>query len=106
MARRLVSLGPRYVLVKGGHGDGDRSEDVLTDGKQVWRLESPRLEGPTHGAGCVLSAALTAWLARGEDVVEAVRRAKSLTWLSIVRRLHLGAGSPIANPSRTLGPDK
>jgi hydroxymethylpyrimidine/phosphomethylpyrimidine kinase len=75
----LLALGARAVLVTGGHLDEAGAPDLLLagDGVPVW-LEGERLHGRnTHGTGCVLSAAITARLARGETLDEAVRAAKT-----------------------------
>ncbi len=66
------------VLVKGGHGEGDSSVDVLCDGASVCRFAMPRIENPvsTHGTGCSLAAAIAAELALGRDLESAVAGAK------------------------------
>jgi len=75
-ARALVALGTRAALVKGGHLAGD-AVDVLYDGRGFRELGAPRQEGRRlHGTGCVLSAAITAGLAHGSDLAEAVAEAK------------------------------
>jgi hydroxymethylpyrimidine/phosphomethylpyrimidine kinase len=75
-ARALVALGARAALVKGGHLAGD-AVDVLWDGRGFRELAAPRSGGRRlHGTGCVLSAAITAGLARGKDLAEAVAEAK------------------------------
>ncbi len=97
-ARALASLGPRYVVVKGGHLEGG-AVDVLFDGTRIERLEARRIQTPhTHGTGCVFSAAITAALARGDDVPEAVRAAKAFITRAIEAALPLGRGHGPANP--------
>jgi len=82
-ARALVALGARAALVKGGHLAGD-AVDVLYDGRGFRELGAPRQEGRRlHGTGCVLSAAITAGLARGSDLAEAVAEAKRFVTLAI-----------------------
>lgn len=78
---RIARLGPKAVLVKGARFGGVEATDVLwLDGK-VQRMSSPFVDTPhTHGTGCTLSAAITAWLAQGVPLVESVQRAKD--WLS------------------------
>jgi hydroxymethylpyrimidine/phosphomethylpyrimidine kinase len=71
-ARCLHAMGPRYVLVKGGHLDGTRVVDILFDGRTVEELERERIPASPHGTGCVLSAAITAHLAEGQGIGEAV----------------------------------
>jgi len=77
-ARRLLALGARAVLVKGGHGTGPSSVDHLViGGGEGRRLTAPRIATRnTHGTGCTLSAAIAAGLARGMPLVEAVTAAK------------------------------
>jgi hydroxymethylpyrimidine/phosphomethylpyrimidine kinase len=75
-AERLAGMGPRNVLVKGGHLEGAIVTDVLltADGFEVF--EKPRLDTrATHGTGCTLSSAIAALLAQGCEVREAVGRA-------------------------------
>ncbi len=75
-AREIHALGPRYVVVKGGHSDSDPI-DVFFDGDNFVELQAERLHTRhTHGTGCTFSAAITAFIARGWSVEEAVRRAK------------------------------
>lgn len=77
-AEALLALGPRGVLLKGGHLDGPRSPDLLADdGTRVW-LEGERVATTrTHGTGCTLSSALATGLGRGEPPETAARRAKA-----------------------------
>jgi len=75
-ARRIAALGPRYVLVKGGHAPGD-PVDLLFDGHAFREYPGERIATTsTHGTGCTLSAAIAAYLARGLPVEAAIARAK------------------------------
>ncbi len=75
-AAAIHEMGPRYVVVKGGHLTGD-SVDVLYDGREYRHFPSPQVETRnTHGTGCTFASAIAAGLAKGLDVAEAVRRAK------------------------------
>lgn len=75
-ARRIQALGPSAVLVTGGCGEGPGVVDGLLDGRTWYRFEAPRADiPPACGAGGLLSAAVTAWLARGETLPDAVSRA-------------------------------
>jgi len=79
--RRLLSMGCRAVLIKGGHGQGAESVDYLIDDARTVALAAPRVATQnTHGTGCSLSSAIAAGLARGEHLETAVRNAK--TWIS------------------------
>jgi hydroxymethylpyrimidine/phosphomethylpyrimidine kinase len=82
-ARLIHALGPRYVLVKGGHLPGDRVVDLLFDGHAFIRREAPRIAGEFHGTGCTLSSAIAAGLARGLAVPEAVSTAQRYIALAI-----------------------
>jgi len=76
-AEILLKAGVGAVLVKGGHGKGPESTDLLLDGNSLIRLSRPRIDTPnTHGTGCTLSAAIAAGLARGLPLAEAVAQAR------------------------------
>lgn len=95
-ARRLVTLGARAVLIKGGHGRGETSTDhlVTADGSSR-RFSAPRLATRnTHGTGCTLSAAVAAGLARGLGLADAVAAAKDYLTAAIgaADRLAIGGG--------------
>jgi len=95
-ARRIHVLGPRYVLVKGGHLT-DSATDLLWDGKTVERFPAPRIAGgPTHGTGCTLSAALAASLARRTPLRDAVREAKAYVTAAIREGFSPGRGARVA----------
>ena len=80
-ADAMHEMGAGSVLVKGGHGEGAEARDLLSTGREKTWLSEPRIAtGNTHGTGCSLSSAIAAHLARGEDMAEAVRRAKH--WLT------------------------
>jgi hydroxymethylpyrimidine/phosphomethylpyrimidine kinase len=94
-AERLLALGCRAVLVKGGHGRGAESIDIFFDGEVELRLPAPRMDTRnTHGTGCTLSSAIAAGLARGLHLVEAVAEAKAYVTLAISAsdRLMIGHG--------------
>jgi hydroxymethylpyrimidine/phosphomethylpyrimidine kinase len=92
-AEALSALGCRAVLVKGGHAGGEQAVDVFVHAGKVTRFETPRLDTPhTHGAGCTLSAAITALLASGAPLVTAVERAKRYIWRALQGGLSLGVG--------------
>ena len=94
-AADLLALGCHAVLLKGGHLVGDASDDLLlTTGGATW-LSAARHPGKnTHGTGCTLSAAITAGLARGLALVDAVHAAKDYIGAAIAAadRLHVGSG--------------
>jgi hydroxymethylpyrimidine/phosphomethylpyrimidine kinase len=77
-AERILALGPRAVLIKGGHGQGRDSVDLLVDAAGCRRFAAPRVATEnTHGTGCTLSSAIAAGLAKGLALVEAVEEAKA-----------------------------
>jgi len=91
-ARRIHALGPRHVLVKGGHLEGD-ALDLLWDGRDFTELSVPRVDSPnTHGTGCTFSAAIAAGLALGQSLLEAVRRAKAYVTRAIQEGFQAGRG--------------
>ena len=76
-AEALVGLGARAVLMKGGHLEGGRSNDLLLSAGSVTRFEAERIDTKnTHGTGCTLSAAIAALLPQSDSIEEAVERAK------------------------------
>jgi len=95
----ILGFGPMAVLVKGGHLAGDRSDDLFLDGERVMWVEGERIDTPnTHGTGCVLSAAIAAHLARGDDLLTAVRKGKAFVTEAIRRALPLGQGIGPVDP--------
>ena len=92
-ARRLHGRYGCGVLVKGGHLRGLREAiDILFDGRQEWLLSAPFVRGvSTHGSGCTYSAAVTAWLARGRSLPEAVRAAKDYITQAIASSVRVGS---------------
>jgi hydroxymethylpyrimidine/phosphomethylpyrimidine kinase len=91
----LLALGPRSVVVKGGHLDGAESTDYFSDGATLLRLKAPRVRtANTHGTGCTFAAAVAAYLAWGLELSEAVRRAKEYVSAAIAAAatLRLGGG--------------
>jgi hydroxymethylpyrimidine/phosphomethylpyrimidine kinase len=99
-ARAVHALGPSWVLVKGGHVPGAEAVDLLWDGRRAIWLEARRLDTPhTHGTGCTLSAAITANLANGLDMVTAVREAKQYLTGAIAGSYPLGKGIGPTDPA-------
>ncbi len=94
-ARELLALGARNVLIKGGHGSGDESVDLLVGEGDVLRLSAKRVHTKnTHGTGCTLSSAVAAGLAKGLDLKTAAREAKTYVTAAIVAadKLRVGHG--------------
>jgi hydroxymethylpyrimidine/phosphomethylpyrimidine kinase len=83
-AERILALGVKVVLIKGGHGAGAESTDILADASGIRRFPAPRLETRhTHGTGCTLSSAIAAGLAKGLSVVDAVAAGKTFITAAI-----------------------
>lgn len=100
-ARTIAAAGPRHVLIKCG-GLSTTSLDLLWTDGQVHEFPAERIPSSrTHGTGCVLSAAITARLARGEDIVAAVAAAKSFVSRAIRSAPELGRG---VGPTNMLTP--
>ena len=94
-AEAILKSGAGAVLVKGGHGDGAESVDILVTNKGTTRYAAPRVQTPnTHGTGCTLSAAIAAGLASGLTLEGAVEQAKAYLQKSLLAsdRLHVGRG--------------
>ncbi len=92
-AREILSLGAHAVLIKGGHGEGDESVDLLIGQGEVVRLSAKRIATKnTHGTGCTLSSAIAAGLAKGRDVVAAVQTAKAYVTAAIAHADELNIG--------------
>lgn len=92
-ARALAARGPKAVLIKGAGLGGGEAVDVLWDGTEFFRFAAPRVETrSTHGTGCTFSAAITAQLALGASLRDAVRAAKQWTHKAITAAPGLGAG--------------
>jgi hydroxymethylpyrimidine kinase/phosphomethylpyrimidine kinase len=97
-ARVIRDMGPRYVLIKGGHLEKE-AVDLLFDGQKFEAYEAPRLSNRnTHGTGCTYSAALTTFLAQGLPVREAVAEAKRFITRAIRHGLAMGSGHGPTNP--------
>jgi hydroxymethylpyrimidine/phosphomethylpyrimidine kinase len=97
-AEKLASLGSANVLVKGGHLDGDAVDILYSPGTGFEEFRAPRIETRhTHGTGCTYSAAITAGLASGLSLSQAVARAKRFVTDSIRGSPGLGSGSGPVN---------
>jgi hydroxymethylpyrimidine/phosphomethylpyrimidine kinase len=91
-ARRIVSMGARTVVVKGGHREGPAA-DVLYDGSEFQVFTAPRINTVnTHGTGCTFASAVAAGLAQGKSVEEAVGQAKEYVTEAIRASFPIGQG--------------
>ena len=92
-AKEIWSLGPRVVIVKGGHGEGPSAVDLVYDGQAFLELASPRLQGvAAHGTGCTFATAIAAFLARGMEPLEAIRQAKEFVARALAHAFPVGRG--------------
>ena len=91
-AINLKKLGPKAVLVKGGHLEDDAT-DILYDGEKFIYLKQERINSKnTHGTGCTLSSAIAANIAKGMNIEDAVREAKRYVTIAIEHGIELGKG--------------
>ena len=91
-ARRMLEFGCKAVLLKGGHRTGEPL-DIFVNAENVERLEGTRIHtAHTHGTGCAYSAAITAGLANGEPLPDAIRSAKAFVQRAIETAPGLGGG--------------
>lgn len=92
-AREVQAMGPRSVVVKGGHGQEGEAVDVFYDGQTLREFRAPRMTTTsTHGTGCTFASAIAAWLARGLSLEEAVEQAKEFVTEAIRHARPLGGG--------------
>lgn len=92
-AKRISALGPRFVLIKGGHLDSPEAADYLFDGHGIESFTTPRIQTKnTHGTGCTYSAAIAAFLAQGAETPHAVAQAKHYLTGAIQNSLDIGKG--------------
>ncbi len=100
-AEAFLELGAEAVLVKGGHAASGADDFLATRaGQRLWLRGERRDVGPVHGTGCALSAAITARLARGESLEDAVRGAKEYVARAIAGSHALGSGARILSLDR------
>jgi hydroxymethylpyrimidine/phosphomethylpyrimidine kinase len=91
-ARRIIQMGAKTVIIKGGHRAGP-AVDLYYDGRRFRALKAPRIRTKnTHGTGCTFSAAIAAYLARGENIESAVVLAKRYITRAIAKAFPVGSG--------------
>jgi hydroxymethylpyrimidine kinase / phosphomethylpyrimidine kinase / thiamine-phosphate diphosphorylase len=104
-AAALGDMACDTVVLKGGHGEGERSIDRIASGDRVALISAPRLPVSAHGTGCVYSAALAGMLAQGWDVFEAACEARLRVQAGIAQAVDVGPGRPNTNPRAVLCSD-
>lgn len=104
-ARDLVAMGPAAALVKGGHMPGGTVTDVLFDGGDATRYDSPRIDTTsTHGTGCTLASAIACGIAQGLVLESAVARARAYVLRAIQTAPGHGHGHGPLNHGHTVAP--
>ena len=92
-ARKIVALGAKSVVVKGGHLSGTHATDLFYDGKEFREYTAQRLDTKnTHGTGCTFASAIAAGLAKGLPLPEAIAQAKTYVTDAIRASLAIGSG--------------
>lgn len=94
----ILNLGPQAVVVKGGHGSGKESADLLITRRGIQWLSAPRFPYQVHGSGCCFSAAVAGYLAKGEDIETACRRGKEMVSQAISEAIPGRCGMRMVNP--------
>ena len=91
----LKNYGPKSVVIKGGHFfKSDVSEDIFYDGNKFESFSVKRINtSSTHGTGCTFSAAITAFLARGEELIASVKLSKEYVTEAINKAYKIGEGN-------------
>jgi len=96
-AKQIAKMGPKYVIVKGGHRRED-AMDILYDGKETFYFPGERVNtNNTHGTGCTYSAALAACIAQEITMIDAVGRVKQYITKGLANSLAIGKGSGPVN---------
>ena len=97
-AQKLIDLGAKAVIVKGGHLD---CTDLLREDGDVHQLQGRRVAGGNHGVGCTYSAALTSFLALGSPLLDAALKAKEFAALAVAKSMDVGHGAGPVNQAAT-----
>jgi hydroxymethylpyrimidine/phosphomethylpyrimidine kinase len=100
-AKKIAELGPKNVLIKGGHLKGDTAVDILFGEGKYTVFESEKIDSKnTHGTGCTLSSAITASLSRGENLLDSVKISKDYITRAIENAPEIGKGfGPLYHPT-------
>jgi hydroxymethylpyrimidine/phosphomethylpyrimidine kinase len=107
VGRELLALGPKAVLMKGGHLEGPKVVDLLITEKRAIRMESPRIPTPhTHGTGCTLASGIATGLAQGLALEAAAQRARDYLMEAIRTAPGLGTGHGPVNHGHPLAAKK
>ena len=102
-AKKISELGPKAVVIKGGHLETRDAIDLLYCEQSFKQFKTPRLDAKTtHGTGCSFSAAIAAELAKKAEIEAAVKKAKKIVTLGIKFGLSIGEGCGPVNPMASL----
>ena len=95
---KIKEKGTKWVLIKGGHLNGNYAIDYLSDGKEIYEIKTKRIETEnTHGSGCTYASAIAGYIAKGFDVINAVKKAKKFVYGAIKNSLKIGGGKGPVN---------
>jgi hydroxymethylpyrimidine/phosphomethylpyrimidine kinase len=106
LACEIIGKQGSSVLLKGGHMDSKKVTDYLYLSSEFTKMTKPRLSKAGHGSGCTLSSFITANLAKGLDIVNAVQRSRDLIQRAIETQYAIGKGEPTVNPMASTPPTK
>jgi hydroxymethylpyrimidine/phosphomethylpyrimidine kinase len=101
-AEEILELGPKAVLIKGGHLRGREAADYLLANRRWTRFSSPRMKVDVHGTGCTFASLIAGNLAKGKDLEEAIKISKGMIYKAILAMESVGKGVPCANPLAVL----
>ena len=102
----IHKMGPQYVLITGGHLNGDYALDVIYNGKEYAVFSLPKISDKIiHGSGCTFSSLITGFLALGEKPNNAAERSKNILWNMIYQSYNLNKGPDIVNASLNIPRD-
>ena len=102
----IHKMGPQYVLITGGHLNGDYAKDVMYNGKEYAVFSLPKIPDKIiHGSGCTFSSLITGFLALGEKPNNAAERSKNILWNMIHQSYNLNKGPDIVNASLNISRD-
>ncbi|MEM2210166.1 MAG: bifunctional hydroxymethylpyrimidine kinase/phosphomethylpyrimidine kinase [Nitrososphaerota archaeon] len=100
-AKKIAELGPKAVVIKGGHIEsGDKAIDIVYVDNEIKEFINKKIKTKnTHGTGCSFSAAITAEIAKGKSIIEAIKTAKEFITIAIEYGLPIGKGFGPVNPN-------
>jgi len=96
-AAQIIKTGAKVVVIKGGHLEGDATDLIYTKDEQHFVRSARIMTKCTHGTGCTFSAAVTAYLTRGMEVIDAIKCAKTYITQAIITASEIGKGHAPTN---------